>query len=226
MPHERLAPRRAAAVVGTGMSKLRTRRDDADLVELMVEPVELALEEAGLEMKDIDSVVLGDGLRPATRRWSPGADGSRRLRAEGPSADAHPHRRATGISAAQAGWWQVASGRFDKVLVVAVERMGDNTSGAQRVLNEIWDPAYEALMPLNTIANCSLMAVRYMERYGATEQDFAQIASRLRSNDALNEHAHLRAEITAEQVMETPILTWPVRIGMSCPGPQAVPRWS
>jgi acetyl-CoA C-acetyltransferase len=72
-------------------------------------------------------------------------------------------------------------------------------------------------MPLNTIANCSLMTVRYMDRYGATEGDFAEIAVRMRANGALNDNAHLRKPITVEDVLASPLLTWPVRVGTSCP---------
>jgi acetyl-CoA C-acetyltransferase len=210
-------PKRLAAVVGAGTSRFKTRRDDVDLSELLIEGAEAALEDAGLEMSDIDAVVLAQGPDPLHGVGHPEQTAAAALALGGrPLMRVHTGG-ATGISAAQVGWWSVVSGRFETVLVVGAERMGDNVLGAQRVLNEIWDPAYEALMPLNTIANCSLMTVRYMDRYGATEKEFAEIAARLRANGARNEFAHLRKTITVEEILQSPILTWPVRIGTSCP---------
>ena len=210
-------PRRLAAVVGAGMTRFQTRRDDVDLSELLVEGAEAALRDANMEMSDIDAVILGMAPDALHGVGHPEQTAAAPLALNGkPMMRVHTGG-ATGISAAQVGWWAVVSGRFEKVLVVGAERMGDNTLGAQRVLNEIWDPAYEALMPLNTIANCSLMTVRYMHRYGATEKEFAEIAVRLRANGARNENAHLRKPITVEEVLESPLLTWPVRVGTSCP---------
>lgn len=210
-------PAKLAAIVGTGMSHFQTRRDDVDLSELLLEPAQRALDDAQMTMSDIDAVVLSMAPDPLHGVGHPEQTAASAFGLHGvPLMRVHTGG-ASGISAAQAGWWAVASGRFEKVLVVGVERMGDNVHGAQRVLNEIWDPAYEALMPLNTIANCSLMSVRYMDRYGTTEQDFAEIASRLRDNGMRNEFAHLRSAMTPEEVLESPILTWPVRRGMSCP---------
>lgn len=209
--------RRPAAIVGAGMSRFVTRRDDADLSDLLQEAASLALADANMDMTDIDAVVLAQAPDPLHGIGHPEQTASAALAILGKPLMRVHTGGATGISAAQAAWWAVASGRFERVLVVGAEKMGDNTLGAQRVLNEIWDPAYEALVPLNTIANCSLMTVRYMDRYGTGEEDFAHIASRLRCNGARNPNAHLRKPLTVQEVLATPLLTWPVRLGTSCP---------
>lgn len=210
-------PTRRAAVVGAGMSAFVTKREDLDLAEILQDVSEAALRDAGLDMSDVDAVVLAQGPDPMHGIGHPEQTAAAALACHGkPMLRVHTGG-ATGISAAQTGWWAVTSGRFETVLVVGAEKMGDNTAGAQRVLNEIWDPAYEAPMPLNTIANASLMAVRYMQRHDATELDFAEIASRVRANGSLNPNAHLRKEISPAEVLETRYLTWPVRMGTSCP---------
>jgi acetyl-CoA C-acetyltransferase len=115
------------------------------------------------------------------------------------------------------GWWAVASGRSQACLVLGAEKMGDATRGAQEVLNKIWDPAYEAALPLNTIVMCAMQAIRYMDRYGATEQHFALSAARMRTEGARNEHAHLRTPMTVDAVLATPYLAYPTRLAMACP---------
>ena len=206
-----------AAVVGGGMSPFRTRRDDVDLSGLYQEGAILALADAGLDMADIDMVVLaqspdalhGIGHPEQVAAGALGLHGKPLLRVNTGGA--------TGASAVQAGWWAVASGRAQAVLVLGAEKMGDATRGAQEVLNKIWDPAYEAALPLNTIVMCAMQAVRYMDRYGATEEHFAHSAARMRTDGARNEHAHLRQPLTVDEVLATPYLAYPIRLAMACP---------
>jgi acetyl-CoA C-acetyltransferase len=199
------------------MSHFRTRRDDEDLVGLLQEGAELALGDAGLDMGDIDALVLSQSPDALHGIGHPEQAAAAALGAGGrPVLRVHTGG-ATGASAFQVGWWAVASGRFESVLVVGAEKMGDALQPAQVPLNMIWDPAYESGLPLNTIAMTALAAVRYMDRFGATEEDFAVVAERLRANGAGNAHSHLRIPIAAKDVLGTPVLCWPLRLAMCCP---------
>lgn len=206
-----------SAVVGVGMSRFQTRRDDLDLVGLYQEGAVLALADAGLDMADIDMVVLaqspdalhGIGHPEQTAAGALGLHGKPLMRVNTGGA--------TGASAVQAGWWTVASGRSQACLVLGAEKMGDATRGAQEVLNKIWDPPYESALPLNTIVMCAMQAIRYMDRHGATEEHFALSAARMRTEGARNEHAHLRTPMTVDAVLATPYLAYPTRLAMACP---------
>ena len=210
-------PGAPAAVVGVGMSHFRTRRDDEDLVGLLQEGVEGALSDAGLDMADIDAVVLSQSPDALHGIGHPEQAAAAALAAAGKPVLRVHTGGATGASAFQVGWWAVASGRFESVLVAGAEKMGDALQPAQVPLNMIWDPAYEDGLPLNTIAMTALAAVRYMDRFGATEDDFAVVAQRLRANGAGNAHSHLRIPISAKEVLQTPVLCWPLRLAMCCP---------
>ena len=50
---------RPVAVVGVGQTKHATRRSDVSIMGLVREAVDRALQDAGLEHKDIDAVVIG-----------------------------------------------------------------------------------------------------------------------------------------------------------------------
>lgn len=210
-------PRERAAIVGVGMSRFTTRRDDADLMGLVQEPAFLALEDAGLEMRDVDCVVLAQGPDALHGIGDPAQLVPSALGARGLPLLRVLTGGATGASAAQVGWWAVASGRYRCALVVGAEKMGDATRGAQEALNKIWDPAYESALPFNTIVMCAFQAVRHMHQHGTTELQLAQIASRMRTNGALNPNAHLRRPVSAEAVLESPLLCWPIRRDMACP---------
>src|SRR5919206_345137 len=64
---------------------------------------------------------------------------------------------------------------------------------------------------------CAMQAIRYMDRYGATEEHFALSAARMRTEGARNELAHLRTPMTVDAVMSTPYLAYPTRLAMACP---------
>lgn len=212
-----MTPGVPAAVIGVGMSNFRTRRDDEDLVGLLQEGAGRALADAGLGMGDIDALVLAQSPDALHGIGHPEQAAAAALAAGGKPVLRVHTGGATGASAFQVGWWAVASGRFESVMVVGAEKMGDALQPAQVALNMIWDPAYETGLPLNTIAMTALSAVRYMDRFGATEEDFALVAERLRANGARNAFSHLRAPIGAKEVMETPVMCWPLRLGMCCP---------
>ncbi|MTV27722.1 thiolase family protein [Nitriliruptoraceae bacterium ZYF776] len=210
-------PSRSAAITGVGMSHFCTQRQDEDLPGLVIEAATLALDDAGLTMADIDAVVLSQAPDPLHGVGHPEQTVAGALALNGrPILRVHTGG-ATGASAAQVGWWAVASGRFDNVLVVGAEKMGDNIHGAQQVLNEIWDPAYEAPFPLNTISMTSLATVRYVQEYGATVEDYARVSQRLRDHGRRNEYAHLRIETTSAEIAAEPMLSWPITRGMACP---------
>jgi acetyl-CoA C-acetyltransferase len=207
----------AVAVVGVGMSAFRTRRDDTDLFGLMQEVTDEALGDAGCSMDDIDGVVFSEAPDALHGIGHP-----EQLAVAALGSTDRPVLRAhtgglTGMSAAQLGWWMVASGRFERVLVVGADKMGDAQQPAQLALNEIWDPAYESSLPLNAISMCAMSVVRYMHRHGATVEQFATIAARLRANGADADRAHLRRAVSPREVLEEPFICWPITRAMACP---------
>lgn len=204
------------AIVGFGQTDFVTRRTDVTYPELVREGAELALADAGIEMSDIEAVVI-----PLAPDALIGVGSGDRWLAETVGVAEKPVMRvntggATGLTAVQAGFMHVASGQFDLVLVAGADRVSESSS-AQAVLNKMWDVGYERLYPLNTITMLALSAQRYMNRYGATEEDMAAVTVKAREHAARNPSAHLRAPITVDEVLGTRMLSWPLRLGNLCP---------
>jgi acetyl-CoA C-acetyltransferase len=63
----------------------------------------------------------------------------------------------------------------------------------------------------------ALQAVRYLHQTNTKIEDLASIAIRLRGNGMRNEHAHLRKPLTHEDVFNSPVLAYPLRLSMVCP---------
>ncbi len=207
--------KRNVAIVGTGQTRYTTTRNEETYEELVFQAAKLALDDAGVVPEDVDAVVLS--IAPEALF---GIDHPERLVVGAGAAINKPVMRistggATGGSAAQAGFFHVCSGLFDTVLVVGAEKQGD-TPDTQRILNKIMDPRYEIPFGLNAISMTAFQAVRHMKKYGTTQEELAMVAVRSRSNALRNPYAHLRADHTVSDVMESKMLCWPLKL-YDCP---------
>lgn len=208
--------RRSVAIVGVGQTPCSSRRDDVTYYELAREPVVKALNDANLTIGDIEAFVYSmapDSLIGISSpdRWIIDAIGATnkpfmRINTGGSS----------GLSALQVGYYHIASGIFDTVLVMGVDRVGES-GDAQTILNKIWDPFYERSLPLNTITMLAFQAVRFMHKYGTTEEHMAMISVKNHKNALLNPYAHIRKEVTIEDVLKSPVVAWPIKLYDSCP---------
>jgi len=118
---------------------------------------------------------------------------------------------ATGAAALHAGFWAVASGQHETVLVLAFEKLSHlDAREAAGVLARI-ATAEERALGLTMPGMTALMARAYMERHGATEEDLADLAVKAHRNARSNPHAHRRAPLTREQVLADHMVADPLR---------------
>lgn len=208
--------KRSVAVIGVGATRFKLHHPDLTYVELAQIAAKRALDDAGLSPEDIDAVVFS--MAPTEFMGVNDAD---RWAVEHVFGRNKPFTRihtggATGGSAFHAGYFQVASGTSRTVLVVGADRVAE-TPDAQHILNLIWDRFYEKDFALNTITMTALAAQRYMHRYGTTEEQFARVVVRARKNAMGNEYAHLRGDITVDEVLASPRIAWPFKRHDVCP---------
>ncbi len=67
------------------------------------------------------------------------------------------------------------------------------------------------------IGTFALAASEYMKRFGITEEQAALVAVKNRGNACLNPYAHLRKEITVEELMDSRVLAHPIKLLDMCP---------
>jgi acetyl-CoA C-acetyltransferase len=204
------------ALIGAAQTKFKTHYADKTYVELAQEAASQALDDAGMEPGEIDAVVfsmaptqfmgVNDCDRWATAHVFGTGKPYMRIHAGG----------ATGGSALQAGYLHIASGVHRSVLVVGADRVAE-TPDAQHILNLIWDRFYEHDFALNTVTMTALAAQRYMARYGTTEEQFARVVVRGRKNALGNPYAHLKGDITVDDVMNSPRVAYPYKRFDICP---------
>lgn len=200
------------AVIGAGLTLFRRRMLDTPK-ELAWIAARQALDDAGLTLRDVDAVVIGsapdafDGVHLKGEYLSEGAGGigkpTMRVYVGG----------ATGVFTPIAGWWHVASGLFDTVLVVAEEKMSSAARPhPQYVFRYIWDPIVEKPLNPNLIWIFAMEMHRYMNKYGVKKEDIALVSVKNKRNAVDHPSAQLPdPDITVEKVLSSETLVWPVQ---------------
>jgi acetyl-CoA C-acetyltransferase len=61
------------------------------------------------------------------------------------------------------------------------------------------------------------MAVAHMQKYETTEEQLAQVAVKNHENGMMNEKAHLHKRISVEDVLQSSIVAYPLKMYDSCP---------
>ena len=202
------------AITGFGQTHHSSRRWDVNGLELIQEAVVRALEDAQLTPKDIDAVVIGnmdhfEGINYVDT-WS----------VEGAAAFMKPIFKVTtggttGSTVAIAAYYHVASGMFDNVLAIGWEKNSESdTTGAIITCS---DPVWDRFSYSGAIPSLAVEASAYMEKYGVTEEDAARVVVRDRGNAVNNPYAHLRKAVTVEEVMNSQMLTEPIKLLDICP---------
>jgi len=125
---------------------------------------------------------------------------------------------ASGSSALREAYVGVAGGFYDCVLVSGFERFGvTDTTKATTYFTLGCDRVFEAANGATFPGLYALMASKYFEKYGATEEDLAYIAVKNHRNALDNPVAHIRKAITVEDVMRSPYVARPIKVLDCCP---------
>ena len=223
---------RQVAIASAGFSEHASKRSDVNMAELVSEAVEDCLKNApGVEFDDIDAFVNGN--MPAFE----GSNMPELWMTDWMGARNKPLLRVTtggttGGTVAIAGYYAVAAGlpKVDTVLAIAFEQQsqGDTSVGLASVaygeisiLNTMGIP-YDQLSRLLSagaaIGVAAYQATTYMRKTNIKEEDLARVVVQNRHNAAKTWWTHLKMpDLTIEEVLDTPYISFPLRYGMVCP---------
>jgi len=202
--------RRRVAVIGAGMTLFRRRLLETGR-ELSYEASAMALDAAGMERRDVESVVIGtapdafDGVHMKGDYLIEGAGGigapTSRVYVGG----------GTGVFGPIGGWWHVASGLFDTCMVVAEEKMSPLHPHPQYAFWSIFDHTLERPLGVTLLWIFALEMRRYMHVYGIKEEEIALVAVKNKLNALDHPCAQLGAKITVDDVMKSEMIVSPVK---------------
>ncbi|MBE0415716.1 MAG: acetyl-CoA acetyltransferase [Dehalococcoidia bacterium] len=199
------------AIIGMGCTRFGELWDKSG-ADLMVEAFKECMEDAGIEKKDIDVAFWGccfpqGGLS--------GLPLSQLLKLPFIGVTHVENLCASGTEAFRAATYAVASGASDMALAVGVEKIKDTGYGGL--------PSFGA-----TIAQANftapgafaMLATRYFATYNLSPEEgkraIGRVSVKSHHNGTLNPKAHLHREVTLDDVVNAPIIAWPLGLYDCC----------
>lgn len=207
------------AIIGMGCTQFGELWDKG-AEDLMVDAFKEAIEDAGIEKKDIgaawfgscfDEVNVGKSAEPL----------SLTLRLPFIAATRTENFCATGSEALRGAAYAVASGAYDICLALGEEKLKDTGYGGLPEFGQTMGTKNRLIFPNLTAPGAfAMLATRYFSQYGLDPEEgkrtLAKISSKSHHNGALNPKAHLRREVPVETIMKAPIIAWPLGLFDCC----------
>jgi len=207
------------AILGMGCTKFGERWDMGS-EDLMVEAFVECLEDAGIEKKQIEAAWLGSAMGFVNVGLSalplPMA-----LRLPNIPVTRVENFCATGTEAFRGACYAVASGAYDICLALGVEKLKDTGYGGLPDLGSNAGPARFLQMPkISAPGSFAQLASAYRSKHGKGRDELktalAHISAKSHKNGVLNPKAHLRRELSIEQIMNSPIIADPLGLFDCC----------
>ena len=205
------------AIIGMGCSRFGERWESgAD--DLMVEAYLEAIADAKVDTPQIDAawysthideIGMGKGGLPA----------SIALRLPNIAVTRVENFCASGSEALRGAAYAVAAGAADTALAIGCEKLKDTGYGGLPMRRP--GPMAEMVHPdASAPANFAQLASAYRAKHGVDADDLkramAHVSVKSHSNGARNEKAHLRREITEDQVLNAPMIAEPLGLYDCC----------
>lgn len=207
------------AIIGMGCTKFGELWNKT-AENLIVEAFAEAIEDAGIEKKDIDAAwfatvfdevnVGKSAVRLATTLKLPYIPVTR-----------IENFCASGAEAFRAACYAVASGAADIALALGCEKLKDTGYGGLPEFGQLLGSDNRILLPDVTAPGMfAQAATAYFAKYGLKDEEgkraLAHISSKSHHNGTLNPKAHLRREVSIEEIMNAPIIAWPLGLFDCC----------
>ncbi|MFQ6137066.1 MAG: thiolase domain-containing protein [Candidatus Hydrothermarchaeales archaeon] len=201
------------AVIGLGLTKFGEQWDTS-FSDLFVEAGANAIQDAGIDGKDIQAIFVGN------------MSGGRFIDQEHISSliaghaglNPIPSTRveaacASGGVALKEGVMAIESGFHDLVVVGGVEKMTDiMTERITQTLALAADQEWEAFLGMTFPGLYALIARRHMYIFGTTREQLALVAVKNHANAKHNPKAQFRFDITIEDVLNSTLVADPLRL--------------
>jgi len=122
---------------------------------------------------------------------------------------------ASGSTALRDAWLAIASGMYDLVLAIGVEKLTARSGKGKPLTSD----GVELLtnMGFSPPTFFAQMAIRHMHDFGTTREQLALVAVKNRKNACYNPRAQYRKEVTLEEVLNAPMIVEPLTLLSCCP---------
>jgi len=207
------------AVIGMGCTRFGERWDCGP-EDLMIEAYEECIQDAGIDKDDIQMAWFGNCFDEV---------GVGKSAIPMPTALKMPYTPVTrvenfcasGTESFRGAVYAVASGACDIAIAMGVEKLKDTGYGGLPDFGQAMGTKMRLMSPnLTAPGGFAMMATRYFDHYDLSPEEgkkvLAMISAKSHKNGAKNPKAHLRREVSVEQVMGAPIIAWPLGLFDCC----------
>ncbi len=209
---------REVAVLGVGAHPWG-RFDAVPLSQMCRVAIEAALKDAGVTWKEIQAVVAGGSRFSGGYGWAlNGNEMAAEMGLSGIPVYNLTAACAAGGSAFNIAYTLVASGMHDLVLVFGGEKPPRGFFPLSRDEADPLDPQFLQVVGagLTGPAFWAMLARRRMHDYGTTEEQLAKVVVKARRLGVHNPIARYRQEITVEDVLNSPMVCYPLHLFEIC----------
>jgi len=204
-------------IVSYGHTKYGVLKEETpELIQTVIDQC-MAGVENGIEPKDVELVIASCVDNQFSNQHQTGTLAWRYLK--NPNAEGFRVEAAcsSGSMAVYVARRMILAGYAKNALVVGFEKMSRlSTETATSVLIRGGSPE-EIKLGITQPACYALMAQLYMQKYGATEEDYALVSVKNHENAMRNPWAQLHKRITVEDVKNSRMIASPVRLFHCCP---------
>jgi acetyl-CoA C-acetyltransferase len=202
------------AIVAAVQSKFVSSHTDLSIGEMIWDVVEGILKETGLKFEaqggDRDGPAIDKIISCSEDYWQGrtisdmlyhmelGALGMSLTKVAGDGAFAVYH-----------GAVSILSGKYDIALVIAWRKESETVRSV--IENAGFDPIYLRPLGIDFLTAAAMQANCYIHRYGATEEQFAEVVVKNKGNAFLNPYAQAAMKLTVPDVMKSKMISYPLK---------------
>jgi acetyl-CoA C-acetyltransferase len=207
------------AIIGMGCTGFGELWDKSE-EDLIVDAFNEAVEDAGVEMKDIEAAWFGSCFEEVNAGKG-GIPLARALKLPNIPVTRVENFCTTGTEALRGACYAVASGACDIALALGAEKLKDTGYGGLPGFDTVMGTENLFYLPnLTAPGMFGMVATAYFSKYGLSREEGKRVLSRIsyksHKNGAMNPRAHLRKEITIDAMMASPIVAEPLGLFDCC----------
>jgi acetyl-CoA C-acetyltransferase len=202
-------------IIGIGHGEFG-RRSDATVQELAFEAFRDAVQDAGIDVKDIDGTVIGSVPEYHKQRSLPGVV-QEYLNLNPTPTWLTEVACASGSAAIRTSWMAIKSGAHKLMAVIGCQKMTElTTPEILALMGRVGEVQWESVFGTTFPAYYALFAQSHMHEYGTTREQLLQVAIKNHFYGAKNPNALFQKEITMEKALASDPVSDPFQVYDCC----------
>jgi acetyl-CoA C-acetyltransferase len=193
-------------IIGVGQTRFQGHIPEKSFADLIYEVTNVALDDAGMTIDEIDNVITvsndfldGRTISSMAVMDACGSYGKNVSTVEG-----------DGTFGIVYGTMRILSDAFGTTLVVAHSKGSEGSIGM--ITNAMFDPIYQRPLGLDAVSSAALQAQAYIDCRKAHPEDWALVSVKNHRNAKKNPFSHLPLELTVDDVMSSRRIADPLRL--------------